>query len=95
MMDAREGRHGNDVWDVLGDVARTFWRALARLVREGNRRQLAFRNRRGETVFRLPLTVAVLIAIFLIWEALPLLILLLVVAFALRGSLVVLRREAA
>ncbi len=83
-----------DVWDNLGDTFEMIWRALGRLIREGNRRQLALRNRKGDVMVRLPLTVAALIGLFLLWKLWPLLLLLVIVLFALRGSVAILRREA-
>jgi hypothetical protein len=90
----RDKENRKDVWDNLGDTFEMIWRALGRLIREGNRRQLALRNRKGEVMVRLPLTVAALIGLFLLWKLWPLLLLLLIVLFALRGSVVILRREA-
>jgi len=90
----RDQENRRDTWDHLGDVLKMIWRALGRLVREGNRRQLALRNRNGIVLVRLPLTVAALIGLFLLWKLWPLLLLLVIVLFALRGSVVILRREA-
>ena len=89
----RDKENRKDVWDNLGDTFEMIWRALGRLIREGNRRQLALRNRKGDVMVRLPLTVAALIGLFLLWKLWPLLLLLVIVLFALRGSLVILRRE--
>ena len=85
----------NDLWDTLGDTAEVVWRALLRLIREGNRRAIAFRNRKGEVIVRLPLTVAALIALALLWWAWPALLLIALVLVALRGSVVILRKERA
>ena len=89
----RDDEKRRDVWDNLGDTFEMIWRALGRLIREGNRRQLALRNRDGHVLLRLPLTVAALIGLFLLWKLWPVLLLLVIVLFALRGSLVILRRE--
>jgi len=89
----RDKENRKDVWDNLGDTFEMIWRALGRLIREGNRRQLALRNRKGDVMVRLPLTVAALIGLFLLWKLWPLLLLLVIVLFALRGSLAILRRE--
>jgi len=82
-----------DVWDRLGEAIQAMARVGRFLVREGNRRQLALRRRDGEVLVRLPLTIAVVIALFLLWLAWPLLLLTLIVVVAMRGSVVILRRE--
>lgn len=87
------GAGNDDVWDGVGNLFAAAWRVLTRLWREGSRRQLALRKPSGDVNVRLPLTIAVLIALFLLWRALPLLILAVILVFALRGSIVVLRRE--
>jgi hypothetical protein len=90
----RNDDNRKDVWDRLGETLEMMWRALGRLIAEGNRRQLALRDRKGEVMVRLPLTVAALIALFLLWTLWPVLLVLAIVLFAMRGSLAILRREA-
>lgn len=77
-------------WDNLDGALDTAFRGLRALWHEGNRRQLALRNRSGATLFRLPLMLALLIGLFLLWKAAPLLILGVILVFALRASFVVL-----
>ncbi|MEJ2189319.1 MAG: DUF4342 domain-containing protein [Acidobacteriota bacterium] len=89
----RDTETRKDFWDNVGDTFEALWRALGRLLREGNRRQLALRDRKGAVLVRLPLTIAALIGLFLLWKVWPLLLLLVIVLFALRGSVVILRRE--
>jgi hypothetical protein len=90
----RNDDNRKDAWDRLGETFELIWRALGRLIAEGNRRQLALRDRKGEVLVRLPLTVAALIALFLLWAVWPALLVLAIVLFAMRGSLVILRRGA-
>lgn len=87
-------RPSGGFWQGFADALDTLGRALSHLWREGSKRQLAMRSRSGRTVFRLPLTVAALIALFLLWKAAPLLLLGIIVVLALRGSFVVLRPDA-
>ncbi len=73
----------------LADLQRSFqaaWDAVLRLVRQGNRRRLTLRSRSGEVWVRLPLTLAVLLAIVMIpyW---PLLVVLIVLGFAVGAQL--------
>ena len=91
----RNDTRRNDLWDTLGDAVETAWRALLQLIREGNRRAIAFRNREGEVLLKLPLTVAALIALALLWWAWPALLLVALVLVALRGSVVILRKDRA
>ncbi len=62
------------------------WDATVRLVRQGNRRRLTLRSRSGEVWVRMPLTLAVLLAIVMIpyW---PLLVVLIVIGFAVGAQL--------
>jgi len=92
-MEDRNDERTGDFWDRVGEIARATWSALGHLFKEGNRRQLALRKRDGEVLVRLPLTVAALIALFLLWKAWPLLLLALIAVLALRGSVVILRRD--
>ncbi len=90
----RTGSEGRkDVWDYFGEGVQAAARAVVTLVREGNRRQLALRKQGGDPLVRLPLTVAVLVGLVLLWWSWPLLVLALVLILALRGSVVILRRE--
>ncbi len=90
MHDPAGGGTDNGVWNSLEAALRAAVRGVGRLLREGNRRQLLLRDRDGRTLFRLPLTIAALIGLFLLWKAAPLLILAVIVVFALRASFVVL-----
>jgi len=65
---------------------RSAWEAAHRLVRQGNRRRLTLRSRSGEVWVRMPLTLAVLLAIVMIpyW---PLLVVLIVIGFAVGAQL--------
>ena len=47
---------------------------LATLIRRGNRRQLVLRNAEGAMLLRLPLTLAVVVGLLLLWQAAPLLL---------------------
>ena len=68
------------------------WDATLRLVRQGNRRRLTLRSRSGEVWVRMPLTLAVLLAIVMI-PSWPLLIVLIVIGLAV-GAEVSLERQA-
>ena len=70
-------------------LARNSLRGLNRLWREGKRRQLVLRGSDSRTLLRVPLTLAVLFALFLLWKAAPLLIVAIVVAFVLKVEFVV------
>ncbi len=74
---------------LLAELQRLFqtaWDATLRLVRQGNRRRLSLRSRSGEVWVRMPLTLAVLLAIVMIpyW---PLLVVLIVIGFAVSAQL--------
>lgn len=57
---------------------------LAALIRRGNRRQLVLRNAEGAMLLRLPLTLAVVVGLLLLWQAAPLLLVAFLLALAFR-----------
>jgi len=57
---------------------------LAKGIRAGYRRQLVLRNAAGATLLRLPLTLAVVVGLLLLWQAAPLLLVAFIVALAFR-----------
>ena len=73
----------------LQSLARNSLRGLNRLWREGNRRQFVLRGRDSRTFLRVPLTLAVLLALFLLWKAAPLLIVAIIIAFVLKVQFVI------
>ncbi len=73
----------------LQNLSRGLFRGLSRLWREGNRRQFVLRGSDSRTLLRVPLTLAVLFALLLLWKAAPLLIVAIVVAFVLKVEFVV------
>ncbi len=75
----------HDLWDDLSAVLAGLGRTLARLLAEGNRRQFTVHDGHGGVLLRLPLTVVALLGLLLLWRALPLLLLLGVLALVLRG----------
>lgn len=70
----------------LQQLFQTAWDATLRLVRQGNRRRLTLRSRNGEVWVRMPLTLAVLLAIVVI-PSWPLLLALIVIGFAVGAQL--------
>jgi hypothetical protein len=86
-------RPGRGAWDSLGEALDALVRGARQLWRAAAKRQLAMRDRAGRTLFRLPLTLAGLIALFLLWRAAPLLLLGVILVLALRGSFVILRPD--
>ncbi len=65
------------IFDRIGD-----------LIRQGNRRRLELRNPQGGAIFSLPLTIAVLIGVFLLWRVPLLLVIAVVVALVLKAQFV-------
>lgn len=70
------------------DVAQIFNNLLA----EGNRRRIVLRHQ-GETVLRLPLTIAVVLGFILLWKSPFLMIVLIALVFFLRVQVVFERRS--
>ena len=64
-------------------------RGVSRLWREGNRRQFVLKGNDSRTFLRVPLTLAVFFALFLLWKAAPLLIVAIVTAFVLKMQFVI------
>jgi hypothetical protein len=62
---------------------------FSKLTTAGNKRQFIIRNKHDQTVLRLPLTVAAIIGLFLIWQALPLVVVTFIVALFLKMQFVV------
>ena len=73
----------------LQSLLRSSLSGVSRLWREGNRRQFVLRGSDSRTFLRVPLTLAVLFALFLLWKAAPLLIVAIVVAFVLKVQFVI------
>lgn len=73
----------------LMGLLRELARVLSRLVERGNRRQLILRSADDRTLLRIPVTLAVLLGLVLLWQAAPFLIVALVVALALKVQFIV------
>jgi hypothetical protein len=73
-----------DFRNVLRRSPRQLREQLAKWIRTGNRRQLVLRNAEGATLLRLPLMLAVVVGLLLLWQAAPLLLVAFIVALALR-----------
>lgn len=71
---------------------RSFTDRVSDLFRQGNRRRFQLKNSQGKALFSLPLTVAVLIGLLLLWRA-PLLVLIAVVVALVLKTQFVLTRE--
>ncbi|UCH24516.1 MAG: DUF4342 domain-containing protein [Trueperaceae bacterium] len=78
-------------WNDLGSSLNALFAKLGQLIKEGNRRQFMLRSRNGKVVFRLPLTIAVIIGLLLLWSAAPLLLIAFIIALALRVQFIVTR----
>jgi len=82
-----------DFWNSLWNSLRCGRSRLATLIRAGNRRQLVLRNAEGVTLLRLPLTLAVIVGLFLLWQAAPLLLVAFILALALRVQFLIVELE--
>ena len=70
---------------LLDNIERLF----SRLTAAGNKRQFIIRNKHDQTVLHLPLTIAVVIGLFLLWQALPLVMITFIVALVLKMQFVI------
>lgn len=86
-MDNNGNNNGNGPRSGI-DVGRIFNNLLA----EGNRRRLVLRHQ-GETVLRLPLTIAIALGFVLLWKSPFLMIVLVALVFFLRVQVVFERRS--
>ncbi|MDQ3457930.1 MAG: DUF4342 domain-containing protein [Deinococcota bacterium] len=73
----------------LMGLLRELARALSRLVERGNDRQLILRSADDRTLLRIPVTLAVLLGLVLLWQATPFVIVAVVVALALKVQFIV------
>jgi len=73
-----------DFRNVLRHGLRQLREQLAKGIRAGYRRQLVLRNAEGATLLRLPVTLAILLGLLLLWQAAPLLLVAFIVALAFR-----------
>lgn len=85
MNDRTRTTHRNGFMDMLSTVLER----LGALLSEGNHRQLIVRNEGNRTLLRLPLTVAVLLGLFLLWKATTLVVIAFIVALVLKVQFVV------
>jgi hypothetical protein len=70
---------------------RSFTDRIADLFRQGNRRHFQLNNAQGNKIFSLPLTVTVLIGLFLLWRLPFLVVLAVVVALVMKMQFVLTR----
>lgn len=72
----------DSAWNNLSEAFTALVRGLGRLFTDPNQPRLALRTRNGSTPFRLPVAVAALVGILLVWKALLLLIVIVIGVYA-------------
>jgi len=87
--DRKEG-----VWESLRRAVEGLAALLQRYAREGNRRQVAFKDKHDKTLFQAPLTLVVLVGLLLVlMNAAPLLVIAVLVALVLGYQFVLSKTE--
>jgi fatty acid desaturase len=75
----------NSLLGLLKELAQGF----SKLIGKGNNRQLIVRNATNRTLLRIPLTLAVILGLVLVWRAAPLLIVAFIVALFLKVQFII------
>lgn len=75
-------RPTDSAWNSLGEAFTALVRGLGRLFTDPNQPRLALRTRNGSTPFRLPVAIAALVGVLLVWKALLLLVVIVIAVFA-------------
>ena len=86
-----ENRHASD--NKIENGIRDFTDRIGELFRQGNRRRFELHDAEGKAIFSLPLTIAVLIGLFLLWRLPVLLIIAAVAALFLKAKFVLTREH--
>lgn len=86
-----ENRQATD--NKIENGIRDFTDRIGELFRQGNRRRFELHNSEGKALFSLPLTIAVLIGLFLLWRLPVLLIIAAVAALFLKAKFVLTREH--
>lgn len=84
---------GND--NKIDSAIHDFTERISELFRQGNRRRLEVKNPEGRTLFGLPLLIAAVIGLFLLWRVPVLLIVAVVVALVMKFQFVIVEESEA
>lgn len=81
--------HDNKIEQAIRDVTER----IVELFRRGNRRRFELKSSQGRTIFGLPLILAAIIALFLLWRVPLLLVIAVVVALVVKAQFVLTRES--